>query len=265
MAESTRTDAQPGKRTRRNVLKGVGLGAAALAARGLGRTPAAEATQGDPVIAGESNTATAATGITTVGSGAPRALDVQGDDIGVQAAALNLGSTGVFAVTGGGNTGKGVVGKADYGCGVCGVINLSTQPLSTPASTAVYGLDFFDDLFTLGTGVHGKSPAGWGVKGETATGVAVLATETSGDGTALQVEGKAVFSRSGSVTVPVNSQVGSVTGVALTADSLVMALVQQASANYVISVAKDVGAGSFKVYLKSKAAVAITVGWFLVN
>ena len=71
---------------------------------------------------------------------------------------------------------------------------------------------------TGGNGVHGIA--------ESSSGAGVLA-ENTGGGTALKATGPAVFSRSGILTVAAGKSSGTVTGVPLTAASLVLATLQQ--------------------------------------
>src|SRR5437016_4854577 len=70
MSEATKEVSQSSKRSRRELLAGAAGALGALAAESLGRIAAAQATQGQPVIAGKSNDATAPTGITNSSSGA---------------------------------------------------------------------------------------------------------------------------------------------------------------------------------------------------
>jgi hypothetical protein len=100
-----------------------------------------------------------------------------------------------------------------------------------------------------------------------AEGVGVLA-ENSGGGNALQVNGPALFSRSGHVVIPSGEDSAVVAAPALTAQSLVLALMQNKTGKVqVASAVPDAAAGTFTVHL-SKAPVApdnATVAWFVVN
>lgn len=108
-----------------------------------------------------------------------------------------------------------------------------------------------------GVGVHGSA---FGT-----VGTGVLAENTAG-GNALQVSGKAAFSRSGLLTVAAGSSSGTVTGVALTSASLVLATLQQNLAGvYVRSAVPNTAGSSFSVHLSKAVSVSAKVAWLVVN
>jgi hypothetical protein len=74
--------------------------------------------------------------------------------------------------------------------------------------------------------VVGTASAGQGVPGYTSTGTGLFGTAFQG-GKALEVNGRAFFSRSGRLTIPRKMTSAVKTGVALTSDSLVLATLQQ--------------------------------------
>ena len=116
------------------------------------------------------------------------------------------------------------------------------------------------------TGIGG-SAGGNGVDGRavSAAGAGVLAENTVG-GTALQVAGPAVFSRSGTLTVAAGASSATKTGVALTAASLVLATLQQDKTGlYVRSAVPNVPGSSFTIPLSKAVTASITVAWFVVN
>jgi hypothetical protein len=83
---------------------------------------------------------------------------------------------------------------------------------------------------------------------------------------ALEVDGRAVFSRSGSATVPVGSGSVTVSGVALTEDSLVLATLQQRQNRvWVQAAVPDVGAHSFTIFLNRPAPGDTVVAWFILS
>jgi hypothetical protein len=133
------------------------------------------------------------------------------------------------------------------------------------SASALYGVS------TSGSGVDGQGSYGVyghsvivGVYGWSESGTAIRAQTV--DGTALDVLGRAVFSRSGLVSIPAGQTQAKVTGVALTSSSLVFAMVQQVAGNrFVRAAVPDVGSSSFTVYLNRPANVTISVAWFLVN
>jgi hypothetical protein len=101
-------------------------------------------------------------------------------------------------------------------------------------------------------GADGEGPAGTGV---VATGA-----------TALSVQGLAVFSRSGKLTIAAGKTSATMTGVALTSASLVLATPQNdVSGAAVRSAVPNVAAGSFTVHLVKAVSHKVTVGWFVVN
>jgi hypothetical protein len=128
---------------------------------------------------------------------------------------------------------------------------------------------------TSGTGVYAHSVTGYGVEGTTTSGAGVHGTATDPTGigvladgpTGLKVNGPAVFSRSGDVTIPLGASSARVRPIKLTASSLVLATIQGNVAGvYVRGVTIVTGAsGSFTVHLNKAAPSAVHVGWFAVN
>jgi hypothetical protein len=87
-----------------------------------------------------------------------------------------------------------------------------------------------------------------------------------GSGTALQVSGPAVFSRSGVLTVTAGSAKATQTGVALTSASLVLVTLQQHTTGvYVLAAVPKVSGSSFTVHLSKAVSAATKVAWFVVN
>jgi hypothetical protein len=84
--------------------------------------------------------------------------------------------------------------------------------------------------------------------------------------TALAVQGPAVFSRSGILTVAAGQSSATKTGVALTSSSLVLATMQQDRTGvYVRSAVPNAAASSFTIHLSKAVTVSTSVAWFLVN
>ena len=151
----------------------------------FGRAPGAIATQGQPVVAGQSNTATSSTGIFSSGVGfglevtdgggisAGTSSPGHGEGLkgqgGVGAWGLQTGSAVDGAgVLGFGTAGAGVVGESQTNNGVFGTVNTATT-----------------------SGVYGQNDgAGFSVAGRANQGTGVLADSTNG--TALAVNGKAL-------------------------------------------------------------------------
>jgi len=98
-----------------------------------------------------------------------------------------------------------------------------------------------------------------------AAGVGVLA-ENNGGGTALEVTGPSVFSRSGVLTVGGGKSSATKTGVALSAASLVLATLQQDRAGvWVRSAVPNVAGSSFTIHLSKAVTASTQVAWFVVN
>jgi hypothetical protein len=132
---------------------------------------------------------------------------------------------------------------------------------NTGGGTAVGGVS------TTGDGVGGTSSGGNGVHGRAtaAGGVGVLA-ENTGGGTALRVAGPAAFSRSGVLTIAAGKSSGTVTGVTLTAASLVLATVQQnLSGVNVRAAVLNVTGSSVTINLSKAPSASAKVAWFIVN
>jgi hypothetical protein len=105
--------------------------------------------------------------------------------------------------------------------------------------------------------VHGKA--------RTAGSVGVLAENTA-DGTALQANGRATFSRSGILTIRSGQSTATQTGIALTAASLVLAVLQQNRTGiYVQAAVPSVSASLFGVHLNKAVSSSTKVAWFIVN
>ena len=154
---------------------------------------------------------------------------------------------------GGSEPGTGVVGESDTGTGVFGV-----------GSSGVYGLGYYGTIGDTdeGVGVYGWSgqaspPAAPGLTG-------VVAAAEAGR-TALAVDGVARFSRSGSTTLTSGST-KTVTGVPLSADSLVFAVLHtNRSGVWVRAVVPNVAGSSFVIYLNTAVAASTRIAWFVAN
>ena len=228
---------------------------------GLTVTPAATS-QGQPVLAGQINTET--TGSTVVwntasfletcsgsqGGGLTACGDsgVEGDGtvIGVQGFGL---TTGVY-----GHGPTGVNGESDNNGGT-GVLGDSTS------GTAGIGVE--GESNGTGSGVYGLANSGGvGVFGDTTNGTGVVARSTSGN--ALDVRGKAVFSRSGQVTIAAGTASKKITLAGVTTASMILATAQQDGTVYVRSAVP--ASGSFTIHLTGKApAGGIKAAYFVLN
>jgi hypothetical protein len=192
--------------------------------------------------------------------------------------------TGVQGVISGQTTGKsavygedvslgggyGVYGKSyNRGTGVYGTQSASSGLLGSsgvPASAAVIGDS------GSGVGVVGLSSTDHAVMGITsADGFSgVYAASTGGGSAALAVDGVATFSRSGVAAVAGTSrksaQTVTVTGVALTSSSLILATPQGIVAGVAVEgVVPDVSGSSFVIHLTKSIKVSLDIAWFVVG
>ena len=141
-------------RTRRALLAAGLGGVAAVVASALGRPAPTRAANGDPVLAGQANTATAATSISNTGGGTGL-LAVSGPDVVAPAAKI-----GLYGYANQDSNARAVYGKSLVGTGVWG--NSDT-----------------------GRGLFGRSTSGTGVSAQTDTGRAVYGTSAASDKTAI--------------------------------------------------------------------------------
>ena len=137
-----------------------------------------------------------------------------------------------------------------------------------------YGVQGVNTSSEGGVGVYGSSQnGGLGVQGSSGTGIGVSAASTTG--TALQVEGVATFSRSGTALVAgtaANPEASvTVSGVTLTAGSLIFATPQVYAVSAgsvavaVAAVVPNVQADSFTIYLTAPVNVSVSIAWFVIG
>jgi hypothetical protein len=125
------------------------------------------------------------------------------------------------------------------------------------------GVGVYGKTGGVGSAVYGEATAnGAGVFGDTTDGVGVQARSTNG--TALNVLGKAKFSRSGVVTVAEGTSSKMVTLAGVTTASMVLATAQQAKAAHVKAAIP--GSGTFTIRLTAKAPTGgLKVAYFVLN
>jgi len=220
---------QQSQTTRRAVL-GAGLGAViATVAAALGRPQAALGATGDPVIAGST---VAASGMTLLVSTEPT-------DAGLRV--VNVSSGGAYS------------GDAEQG--------------PTFLATNVDG-NAFDGASNHGIGVFGRSDRGIGVEGRSNSGIAVHAVGSAAS-TALSVEGRAAFSRSGRATLAKGKTfVDVAVGGGLSTASLVVAtLMLNRPGVYVQSAVPNPATGTVRIYVNKVASSASStpIAWFVLN
>ena len=212
-------------------------------------------------------------GVSGIGGG----VGVEGLGGGSSAGVIGTGgaSGGGGVIANGGSTrpvvtalGQGVVGNAALAAaGVTGTGGPSDGTGVVGTGGGSNGVGVFATGSGAGDGVRGNASTGNGVHGAAtaATGVGVLAENFAG-GTAFEATGPAVFRRSGILTVAAGSSKGTVTGVALTAASLVLATSQQnLSGVYVRCAVPNVAGSSFTINLSKAPSASATVAWFIVN
>jgi hypothetical protein len=152
----------------------------------------------------------------------------QGNSRGVVGTGSGSGA-GLIGTVGNTN-GVGVKGfGASFGSrveGTGGANNASIGVKGTGGSAGVAGFA----ASSTGDGVFGGATAGKALYGSATdpAGVGVLAENTAG-GTALQVSGPALFSRSGTVSIAFPAKSATVSGVPLTASSLILATAQNSN------------------------------------
>ncbi len=283
-------------------MKGAGVAVAALAAETLSAQPAFAGVDGD-VVLGASNSETTPTAIintapatdafrafsattgTAIFGSSPTGIGVHGKSGGTD----NPGTRGQN--TGGG---PGVSGDSVHGNGVIGTSTNFTGVIGTSSSTGngvsgqsqggagvgggstngsgVFGSSINSNgvsgLSVNGEGMVGVGPVS-GVHGTCAisSGIGVIAENLSG-GMALLVSGPAAFSRSGTVVIPSGSKSAVVPAAALSAASLVLALMQNVAGGVAVKAAvPDPANSKFTVFLNKAPAspATATVAWFIVN
>jgi hypothetical protein len=209
-----------------------GLAGAFIAGTGA----AADATQGQAVIAGQDNSATNATTLTNTS-----------------------GAHGLIATA---SFGVGVYGSAETGlAGLGTAVGVEGSSYGNNAGNGVEG----HTVSSLASGVYGENTnTGFGVAGRAANGTGVLAD--SANGTALNVQGTLVLSRSGRTTVFAGQNFKQITLTHLESNTFIVATVQGATADvWVQRVVVNTAGGYFRIYLNTTAAASTKVGWFAVN
>lgn len=149
--------------------------------------------------------------------------------------------------------GQGVRGDATAGQGVAGVATTGDGVLGQAVG---------------GRGVRGVATTGQGVAGEATTGIGVKAVATTG--VALDVAGRAMFSRSGKASIPINKDYVDITVPGgLTGSPLVYATIQYKRTGVWIIGARPnwPSAGKIRIYTNKVASTTVTtpVAWFVLG
>jgi hypothetical protein len=232
-------------------------------------TPGAVATQGSPVVAGSWNAASTTTTVSEVFSApgtCPSAetgstieglvgcghngLEGFGTNYGVWGSTTGSSSPAILGTnTGGGDGIQGATG----GAGASAVYGHNTS--GGPVAKGVFG-----SATGGGTGVRGESASGHGVEGASTSGTGVYASGA----TALQVVGKAKFSRSGITTIAAGASSKTISLAGVTTASMVLATSQQSSSVFVRSAVP--ASGSFTIRLSGAAPTGgLKVAYFVLN
>lgn len=277
-------------RSRRTILAATAGGFAALLAHAFGGPRTVDATDGDPLVVGQENSATVATVLRNNSTNQPgflvetqAASAIHGKASGGNGVEGEAGGVNAAGVWGSNPSGQGVAGMSISGSGVYGSSQAATgvygfsasldqpailargssggagvfgfagegAPPAAPLDTGIYGLATGYSLRSpsQAVGVHGRATVGTGVRAQAGAG-----------GTALRVDGKAVFSRSGVLTVRAGTSSRSLSVAGLTAGSHVFAVVRGGDGKAWVRKVRP-GAGSFTVLLNKNASRATTVTW----
>jgi hypothetical protein len=235
---------------------------------------------------GHDANATGVAGETTVGVGthgiATSGVGVRGQTTsGIAVKADTTSGTAVKADTSSGTaidansvTGNGIRGSA----GLDGVIGESkgnktgivgfsgsTQAPAGPANTGVYGEASQD---ATARGVFGKSTTGQGVRGEATSGAGVRAEATTG--LALDVAGRAAFSRSGRASLPAGAKFVDVTvpgGLSASANVLATLQIKRAKVHVLAARPNQPSSGKVRIYVSDVASIteATPIAWFVLG
>ena len=271
----------------RNVILRVSSTMAVIFAVGAGliaNASSATATQGQLIIAGQVNTAAKETVVRNTNAGTFCTPSSGGGLLGCGTTGL-YGSGSATGVYGSGNTTGvyatsetwGVFGTGgDYGVygtgGTYGLLGAGGDTgVRGSGDTGVYGLGIVDEgVFgetnsDTASGVYGRNNgSGWGVAGRSSDGTGVLAE--SARGAALDVRGKAEFTRSGIATVKAARSRVDVSGVAMSSTSFILATIQGDVPRTWVRGVTSPGKGSrFTILLNRSVAADTRVAWFVVN
>jgi hypothetical protein len=224
--------------TRRALIGGAVGGAAAIATRGLTGPRGALAASGDNVVLGAFNESSNTTQISNPNSG-------------------TYVTRARFAAA---TEGMGGISNAYQGVGVYATAG-GTEGIALQAVTSGHNSQVgIDAVGNLGNG------EGYAVRARTKNGIALYGEVTGTGGYGLQVIGRAVFSRSGKVTIAAGQASKTVSGYAVTAATLVVATVQGNAARYVRNVVLNDAADTFTIRLNKVAPTGgVVVGFFIVN
>jgi hypothetical protein len=274
-------------RTRRALLAAALGGSAAVVAAWLGRPSAATAADGNPVLLGKSNTATAPTDINApiADNGALRAANAASGGLGVCGQTEGVDGTAVFGYAmGTGRTygshfisesagGVGTHGENGFGgTGVSGISDgvamtaAAIRPTDTPtppASPGKVGVYGYAGQDSAARGVYGRSTSGQGVRGQATSGSGVYATATTGY--ALRTSGRVrVDKASGVATIAATKTSVTLTpGLDVTTSSFVLLTPKADLGTRRLWYTTDATNNRFTIRVSSAATVDHQIGWLL--
>ena len=193
------------------------------------------------------------------------------DGTGVAIAASSANGLAVSAVSSAANAVRGrgawagLIGESTGGlAGIVGFSGTGDAP-AAPAKTGVYGEATQD---ANARGVTGKSTSGQGIRGEATTGAGVKAVATTG--AALDVTGRALFSRSGRASLPANAKFVDVTvpgGLGSNANVLATLQIKRAKVHVLAARPNQPTAGKVRIYVSDVASTteSTPIAWFVLG
>jgi hypothetical protein len=278
-------------RSRRAVLAAALGGVGAVIASRIATPSAVSAADNDPVLIGVANAGTLTTALASTAANAAFAVTGVGqgvtgqtpDGIGLWGASTDTvpvadftvagHRTGIVGVTG---TGTGIANNTGE-VGIYGFSNLSGNSTGVWGDTGsgygvlgtgyvgVYGngaIGVVGDVNLTGTGVYGF--IGSGFPPVPPAGVAVQATAATTAQTALNVSGKAKFSRSGRARVLAGGSRRRIVMAGVTTSSYIIATLQtRRTGVYVHAVVP--AAGYFTIYLNKTVGATTYIGYLVIN
>jgi hypothetical protein len=166
--------------------------------------------------------------------------------------------TGVQGTSNASDLSNGVKGDSDTGVGVWGTSDTGFGVLGT-GGIGLYGLG--------GYGVYAEgTDAGLYASAEGGCTTDPQGHVSCGIGVAIQVAGRAKFSRSGKAVIAAGTSSKKISAIAMYSDSLVLGTLQQNRAGvYVQAIVTDPADSSFTIYLNQSVGSNTTVGWFIAN
>ena len=244
-------------RSRRALLAAAAGGAAALAAHAA-LPLTAMAADGDPVLIGSSNSATATTSIGLPPSNNANAFYASSQGLGAAVSGLAQQSAGVRGMS---STDTGSVPTSELGH--TGVYGFSPNEPTNFTGTGVWGDSPDTGVYGTGTvGVYGLGTVGVIGESDDASAPAIIAYGASDSSPALEVNGKVKFNRAGRKTIGAGKSTLVVNMAGVTTTSKILAVLNSnRSSRYVRAVVP--ATGKFTIYLNSSVSSSTYVAYFV--